>query len=429
MPGMGHTLQSDNPTVVSAFHTALCTSCCCCSSCWRSCGHLQRDADDPVPATAAAGRTAFPAPPALGPSRRPGGSSASASAASGSSTGCSSCSRPCRSVCRRRVSSRPPPPRRTGCSTSSTAASPSGPTTRSRPPRQPSGSSSGSASGSSSRPAGRWSRLAGLASAGWGLVVWVFGEAFGGIFAPGATWLFGAPGAVLFYCVAGVLIALPERAFATPRLGRIVLGVGRRLPHRHGRPAGVARAGFLAGRPPRHPARHGPPDGADAPAGVLSSWFASFGSLRRRARVGGQPVRRRRPGASSARCSADRAAPVRPRRPRRPRRALPRGLGARRGPRLPRRRRAPTRTPCCPWPCSSWRATWPWSGCPARSRGAGRPATECQRRRRRRPLVGARDACRTCVRDRRRRRRARRRARRHRARWRWPPSTRTPTRS
>jgi cytochrome oxidase Cu insertion factor (SCO1/SenC/PrrC family) len=75
-------------------------------------------------------------------------------------------------------------------------------------------------------PRGRWSRLGGVASAGWGLVVWIFGEAFGGIFAPGVTWLFGAPGAVLFYCVAGILIALPERAFATPRLGRIILSAG-----------------------------------------------------------------------------------------------------------------------------------------------------------------------------------------------------------
>ncbi len=54
-------------------------------------------------------------------------------------------------------------------------------------------------------------------------MVWVFGEAFGGIFAPGLTWLFGAPGAVLVYCVAGVVLALPEDAFATARLGRLVL--------------------------------------------------------------------------------------------------------------------------------------------------------------------------------------------------------------
>ncbi|HMD44981.1 MAG TPA: SCO family protein [Acidimicrobiales bacterium] len=73
-------------------------------------------------------------------------------------------------------------------------------------------------------PRGRWSRFAGLATVGWGLVVWVFGEAFGGIFAPGLTWLFGAPGAVLFYVVAGALIALPDRAWVGPRLGRAVLG-------------------------------------------------------------------------------------------------------------------------------------------------------------------------------------------------------------
>jgi hypothetical protein len=72
---------------------------------------------------------------------------------------------------------------------------------------------------------GPWSRLAGLAGAGWGLVVWVFGESFGGIFAPGLTWLSGAPGAVAFYCAAGVLIALPVRYWRTPRLGRAVLAV------------------------------------------------------------------------------------------------------------------------------------------------------------------------------------------------------------
>src|ERR1019366_5934898 len=67
-------------------------------------------------------------------------------------------------------------------------------------------------------PRGRWSRLAGLAAVGWGLVVWVFGEAFGGIFAPGFSWLFGAPGAVVIYAVAGGLLALPERSWRTPAL-------------------------------------------------------------------------------------------------------------------------------------------------------------------------------------------------------------------
>jgi cytochrome oxidase Cu insertion factor (SCO1/SenC/PrrC family) len=76
-------------------------------------------------------------------------------------------------------------------------------------------------------PRGAASRLAGLASVGWGLVVWVFGESFGGIFAPGLTWLTGAPGAVLVYVAAGALIALPARAWLSPRLGQLTLaGLG-----------------------------------------------------------------------------------------------------------------------------------------------------------------------------------------------------------
>ncbi len=74
-------------------------------------------------------------------------------------------------------------------------------------------------------PRGRWSRAAGLASLGWGLVVWVFGEAFGSIFAPGLTWLFGSPGAVLFYCLAGVMIALPERVWVSRTPGLVLLRV------------------------------------------------------------------------------------------------------------------------------------------------------------------------------------------------------------
>jgi cytochrome oxidase Cu insertion factor (SCO1/SenC/PrrC family) len=67
------------------------------------------------------------------------------------------------------------------------------------------------------------SRLAGLAGAMWGMIVWVFGEAFGGIFAPGLSWLTGAPGAVFLYVIAGALVALPSRAWAEPRAGRILL--------------------------------------------------------------------------------------------------------------------------------------------------------------------------------------------------------------
>lgn len=67
------------------------------------------------------------------------------------------------------------------------------------------------------------SRLAGVASVAWGLIVWSVAEAFGGIFAPGLTILFGAPGAVLCYVVAGVLVALPEHVWQTPRTGRLLL--------------------------------------------------------------------------------------------------------------------------------------------------------------------------------------------------------------
>lgn len=74
---------------------------------------------------------------------------------------------------------------------------------------------------------GRWSRLGAVVSVGWALSVWVFGESMGGILAPGASWLFGTPGAVLLYALAGALLALPERSWSTPRLGRALLaGLG-----------------------------------------------------------------------------------------------------------------------------------------------------------------------------------------------------------
>ena len=72
---------------------------------------------------------------------------------------------------------------------------------------------------------GPWSRLAGAAGLAWGLVVWVFGEAFGGVLAPGLTVLFGAPGAALFYCLAGALVALPEQSWRSAALGRRLLTV------------------------------------------------------------------------------------------------------------------------------------------------------------------------------------------------------------
>ena len=72
---------------------------------------------------------------------------------------------------------------------------------------------------------GPLSQLAGLAGLSWGLIVWAFGEAFGGIFAPGLSVLFGAPGAALLYAIAGALITLPDKAWERERLGRGLLGL------------------------------------------------------------------------------------------------------------------------------------------------------------------------------------------------------------
>ena len=133
-------------------------------------------------------------------------------------------------------------------------------------------------------PRGNWLRLAGAASVAWGLVVWVFGEAFGAIFTPGLTWLFGAPGGVIFYVIAGALIALPERYWARPRLGRMILAViglffvGMAVlqawPGRgywQGQPNPHAVAGTLTGMVQSMAQTPQP--------GLLSSWVASFAAF------------------------------------------------------------------------------------------------------------------------------------------------------
>jgi hypothetical protein len=53
------------------------------------------------------------------------------------------------------------------------------------------------------------SRVAIWASLAWSVLVWVFGEGMGGLFSPGAGWVVGAPGAVLVYLMAGVLLLAP----------------------------------------------------------------------------------------------------------------------------------------------------------------------------------------------------------------------------
>ncbi len=129
---------------------------------------------------------------------------------------------------------------------------------------------------------GRWSRLGGLASVGWGLAVWIFGEAFGGIFAPGLSWLFGAPGAALLYTVAGALIALPDRAWAGRRLGRgVLVGTGMFLAGMALLQAWPGRGfwpGTAAGQPGNLASMVQGMAQTSQP-GFLSSWVNGFGTF------------------------------------------------------------------------------------------------------------------------------------------------------
>ena len=133
-------------------------------------------------------------------------------------------------------------------------------------------------------PHGRWSRSAGAISGVWGFAIWVFGEAFGGVFGHGLTWVLGAPGAALFYVVAGALVALPERAWTRPRLGRgivtfmssffIAMAVLQAWPGRgfwQGHIRGGRVTGTLTGTI-EHLSRTRQP-------GILSSWVGSFASF------------------------------------------------------------------------------------------------------------------------------------------------------
>ena len=145
-----------------------------------------------------------PVPRPAGRSPRPAGSSASGSGSSGILDGLLQLQSSMPLGLPPASSSRARHPRRLGAPPWSTAAPPSGPTTPSRRLRPWSGFGSALDLAAGGIP---WTVVAAGrsgASVGWGLLVRVFGEAFGGIFALGLTWLFGAPGAVLFYRCVGV---------------------------------------------------------------------------------------------------------------------------------------------------------------------------------------------------------------------------------
>lgn len=64
-----------------------------------------------------------------------------------------------------------------------------------------------------------WGRVGLWLSIGWGLGIWVFGEGLGGLLTGAATVLTGAPGSVLVYVVAALILLLPARWWATGIVG------------------------------------------------------------------------------------------------------------------------------------------------------------------------------------------------------------------
>ena len=60
---------------------------------------------------------------------------------------------------------------------------------------------------------GMTGRITGLVSALWAALVWLIGNGAGGIFVSGASFLFGWPGATVFYAIAGVWLFLTPEVF------------------------------------------------------------------------------------------------------------------------------------------------------------------------------------------------------------------------
>jgi cytochrome oxidase Cu insertion factor (SCO1/SenC/PrrC family) len=82
---------------------------------------------------------------------------------------------------------------------------------------------------------GMTGRIAGLVSAFWAALVWLIGNGAGGIFVSGASFLFGWPGATVFYAIAGVWLFLKPEVFhrwfslVTLRVIAVIVALGALL--------------------------------------------------------------------------------------------------------------------------------------------------------------------------------------------------------
>lgn len=81
-----------------------------------------------------------------------------------------------------------------------------------------------------------WGRTGLWLSIVWGLIVWFFGQGFGGLFTGSATYLAGAPGSAFLYIVLAIALLLPESRWQSPRLlwamrsgGAVLFAVGALL--------------------------------------------------------------------------------------------------------------------------------------------------------------------------------------------------------
>lgn len=70
----------------------------------------------------------------------------------------------------------------------------------------------------------RFRRTALWTSIFWGLLVWVFGEGIGRIFASGGNYFTGWPGSVALYIISAVLLLLPSRAWSNGVAGNVIRG-------------------------------------------------------------------------------------------------------------------------------------------------------------------------------------------------------------